>query len=59
MVDGVNGNLDHVVKHVVVDTKTILEYVIVLCPRVEEKIVMVPVLIHIKRYVIAIAVQVR
>ena len=54
-----NGNLDHVVKHVVVDTKTILEYVIVLCPRVEEKIVMVPVLIHIKRYVIAIAVQVR
>ena len=59
MVDGVNGKLDHVVKHVAVGTKTTLEHVTVPHPHVEAKIVMVPVLILITRYVIAIAVQVR
>ena len=37
MVDGVNGDLDHVVRHVVVEYRTILEYVTILSLRVEEK----------------------
>jgi len=59
MVDGVNGKLDHVVKHVVVGTITTLEHVTVLHPLMEAKIVMALVLLPIRRYVIAIAVQVR
>ena len=58
MVDGVNGKL-YAVKHVVVDTKSTLEHVTVLHPRMEAKIVMVPVIKTLQRYVIPIAVQVR
>ena len=37
MVDGVNGDLDHVVRHVVVEYRTILECVTTLSLHVEEK----------------------
>ena len=59
MVPGVNGNLDHVVRHVVVGYGIILEYVIILNLHVEEKNVKVLVFILISRYAMKIVVQVR
>ena len=58
MVDGVHGNLDHVVKHVVVEYRIILEYVIILNLYVEGKTVKVQEVMQLKRSAIISAVQV-
>jgi len=59
MVDGVNGYLDHVVRHVVVEYRIILECVIILNLHVEGKTVMALVLAWQRIYAITFAVQVR
>ena len=58
MVDGVNGDLDHVVRHVVVEYRIILECVTILNLHVEEKNVKVLAFMPTRRYVILNAVQV-
>ena len=58
MVDGVNGDLDHVVRHVVVEYRIILEYVTILNLHVEEKNVKVLAFMPTRRCVILNAVQV-
>ena len=59
MVDGVYGDLDDVVRHVVVDYGSIVECVIILNLHVEEKIVMVLEFIPTKTYATTFAVQVK
>ena len=59
MVDGVHGDLDHVVRHVVVEKESILECVMILILHVEGKIVKVLTLILIMMYATPFAVQVR
>ena len=59
MVDGVHGDLDLVVRHVVVEQRIILECVIILNLHVEEKSVMAPVFIYIKISAMTFAVHVR
>ena len=58
MVDGVNGDLDHAVRHVVVEYRTILEYVTTLSLHVEEKSVKDPASI-LSKHVMTITAQVR
>ena len=58
MVDGVNGDLDHVVRHVVVEYRTILECVTILNLHVEGKNAKVLDFMPTRRYVILNAVQV-
>ena len=58
MVDGVNGNLDHVVRHVVVEYRTTLECVTTLSLHVEEKGVKDPASI-LSKHVMTIIAQVR
>ena len=59
MVDGVHGDLDHVVRHVVEEYRIILECVMILNLHVEEKNVMVLALIHSMRDVMILVVQVK
>ena len=59
MVDGVNGDLDHVVRHVVVEYRTILECVIIPNLHMEGNIVKVLALMPTSSYAILNAVQVR
>ena len=59
MVDGVNGGLDHVVRHVVEEYRIILECVIILNLLVGGKIAQVLAFICIRISAIMIAVQVR
>ena len=59
MVDGVNGDLDHVVRLVVVEYRTILECVTIPNLRMEGKSVKVLALIPAVSYAILNAVQVR
>ena len=59
MVDGVHGNLDHVVRNGVVEHRIILECVIILNLRVEGNIVMVLAFICIRISAMTFAVQVR
>ena len=59
MVDGVHGDLDHVVRHVVEEHKSILECVIILNLHVEERNVMAPAFILTKSYAMRFAAQVR
>ena len=59
MVDGVNGDLDRVVRHVVEEHRIILECVIILNLHVEGNIAQVSVFICIRISAILIAVQVR
>ena len=58
MVDGVNGDLDHVVRHVVVEYRTILECVTIPNLHVEGKDVKVSAFMPTRSYAIANAVQV-
>ena len=58
MVNGVNGDLDHVVRHVVVEYRTILECVTILSLHVEEKSVKDPASI-ISKHVMTMIAQVR
>ena len=59
MVDGVNGDLDHVVRHVVVEYRTILECVTILSLHVEEKTVKDPAASILSKHVMTITAQVR
>ena len=61
MVDGVHGDLDHVVRHVVEEYmyRIILECVIILNLHVEERNVMAPAFILTKSYAMRFAAQVR
>ena len=59
MVDGVNGDLDHVVRHVVEEHRIILECVMILNLHVEGKLAKVLAFICIRISAILIAVQVR
>ena len=59
MVDGVNGDLDHVVRHVVVEYGTTLEYVTIPNLQMEGSNVKVPVFILTRSYAITNVVQVR
>ena len=59
MVDGVHGDLDHVVRHVVEEYRIILECVMILNLHVEEKNVTVLALIHSMRGVMILVVQVK
>ena len=58
MVTGVNGDLDHVVRHVVVEYKAILEYVIIPKLHVEGKNVMDLLFILPRKNAMTFAVQV-
>ena len=59
MVTGVNGNyLDHVVRHVVVEYKTILEYATTLSLHVEGKNVLDILLLLTRKNAMTFAVQV-
>ena len=58
MVDGVNGDLDHVVRHVVVEYRTILECVTTLSLHVEEKTARVQQVMQLKRSAMIFAVHV-
>ena len=58
MVDGVNGDLDHVVRHVVVEYRTILECVTTLSLHVEEKSVQ-DLASMLSKHVMTIIAQVR
>ena len=59
MVTGVRGHLDHVVRHVVVEYRTILECVTIPNLHVEGKIVMVLVFIPTSRHAMTFVVQVK
>ena len=59
MVDGVHGDLDHVVRHVMVEYRIILECVIILNLHVEEKNVMASAFTCIRINVVTFVVQVR
>ena len=59
MVDGVNGGLDHVVRHVVEEHRIILEYVIILNLHVEGKNVMASAYLQIRISAMIFVVQVR
>ena len=58
MVDGVHGSLNHVVRHVVVEYRTILECVTTLSLHVEEKTAKVQQVMQLKRSAMIFAVQV-
>ena len=58
MVTGVNGDLDHVVRYVVVEYETILECVTIPSHHVEERIVMDLLFIPPRENVMNFAVQV-
>ena len=58
MVDGADGYLDHVVRHVVEEYRIILECVIILNLHVEGKNVMALACIHIRISAMKFAVQV-
>ena len=57
MVDGVLGSVDHVVRHVVVEHKGVLEVVTILHLVVEERIVLAQVLSQDHVQVIAVLVR--
>ena len=59
MVDGVHGHMGHVVRHVVVEYRIILECVIILNLHVEGKNVMVSELMYSIRIAMILVVQVR
>ena len=59
MVDGVHGDLDHVVRHVVVEYRIILECVIIPNLHVEGMNVMVLVFILISKNAMTFVVQVK
>ena len=47
MVDGAHGHVDHVVRHVVLEQRVVLEDVIILYLPVEEKIVLAQMLVKV------------
>ena len=59
MVDGVNGDLDYVVNHVVVEYRTTLECATIPNLHVEGKTVKVQEVMQLKRSAMIFAVQVR